>query len=94
MQIFCLHLVDLSNLRFNDQIESVDKILEDLDLGTRPRLLVFNKIDQVDPHEVQHLCRRYQAIPLSAFDRNSFQPLLDELQRRFWSEDEGELGPT
>ncbi len=89
-----LHLVDLSNPRFNEQIESVDKILEGLDLGTRQRLLVFNKIDQVDPHEVQHLCRRYQAIPLTAFDRNSFQPLLDELQRRFWSEEEGGSGST
>jgi GTP-binding protein HflX len=81
-----LHLVDLSNPRFNDQIESVDKILADLDLGTRPRLLVFNKIDQVNPLEVQHLCRRYQAIPLSAFERSSFVPLLAELQRRFWPE--------
>ena len=89
-----LHLVDLSNPRFNDQIESVDKILEDLDLGIRPRILVFNKIDQVDPQEVEHLCRRYQAIPLCAFDRSSFQPLLDELQRRFWPEQESEPGPA
>lgn len=79
-----LHLVDLSNPRFNEQIASVEKILEDLDLGTRPRLLVFNKIDQVESADVPHLCRRYEAIPLTAFDRSSFQPLLDELQRRFW----------
>ncbi|HEY5673589.1 MAG TPA: GTPase HflX [Malonomonas sp.] len=89
-----LHLVDLSNPRFNDQIESVDKILEDLDLGTRPRILVFNKIDQVDADELPHLCRRYQAIPISAFDRNSFKLLLDELQRRFWPETEPDVGPT
>lgn len=82
-----LHIVDLSNLRFKNQIESVEKILGDLGLGTRQRLLVFNKIDQVDPDEVAHLCRRFGAIPLSAFDRSSFQPLLEELQRRFWSGD-------
>ena len=89
-----LHLVDLSNPRFNEQIESVDKILESLDLGTRQRLLVFNKIDQVDPLEVDNYCRRYQAIPLSAFDRSSFQPLLDELQRRFWAAEADENGST
>ena len=87
-----LHLVDLSNPRFNEQIESVDKILESLDLGTRQRLLVFNKIDQVDPLEVDNYCRRYQAIPISAFDRSSFQPLLDELQRRFWAGETDESG--
>jgi len=83
-----LHLVDLSNPRFNEQIESVDKILESLDLGTRQRLLVFNKIDKVEPADLPHLCRRYDAIPLSAFDRKSFKPLLEELQRRFWPEED------
>ncbi|MBE9487044.1 MAG: GTPase HflX [Chloroflexi bacterium] len=82
-----LHLVDLSNPRFNEQIASVEKILVDLNLGTRRQLLVFNKIDQVDAADVPHLCRRYQAIPLSAFDRSSFKPLLEELQRRFWPEE-------
>lgn len=79
-----LHLVDLSNPRFKEQIASVEKILQDLDLATRPQLLVFNKVDQVDPADVPHLCRRYQAIPLSAFERSSFKPLIEELQRRFW----------
>lgn len=83
-----LHLVDLSNPRFNEQIESVDKILESLDLGTRQRLLVFNKIDKVDPADVPHLCRRYDAIPISAFDRSSFKSLLEEMQRRFWTEED------
>jgi len=90
-----LHLVDLSNPRFEEQVQSVEKILEELELGTRPRLLVFNKIDQVDPADLPHLCRRFAAIPLSAFDRKTFQPLLDELQRRFWPEQEPVAdGPT
>jgi GTP-binding protein HflX len=82
-----LHLVDLSNPRFKEQIESVDKILDSLDLGTRQRLLVFNKIDQVDPADLPHLCRRFEAIPLCAFDRSSFKPLLAEMQRRFWPDE-------
>jgi len=89
-----LHLVDLSNPRFKEQIESVDKILDSLDLGTRQRLLVFNKIDKVDAADLPHLCRRYQAIPVSAFNRSSFKPLLEELQRRFWSEEDFDENPT
>lgn len=90
-----LHLVDLSNPRFKEQIASVEKILVELELGTRPRLLVFNKIDLVDPADLPHLCRRYGAIPISAFERKTFQPLLDDLQHRFWSgEETAQSGPT
>ncbi|MEA3362971.1 MAG: GTPase HflX [Thermodesulfobacteriota bacterium] len=83
-----LHLVDLSNPRFDEQIKSVDKILDDLDLGTQQRLLVFNKIDQVSAEDLPHICRRYEAVSVSALKRKSFGPLLDEMQRRFWPEEE------
>jgi GTP-binding protein HflX len=83
-----LHLVDLSNPRFDDQIKAVDKILNDLDLGTQQRLLVFNKIDQVSAEDLPHICRRYDAVPISALKRNSFGSLLDEMQRRFWPEED------
>lgn len=79
-----LHVVDLSNPRFEEQIAAVDKILDQLDLGRIPTQLVLNKVDQVDPAFVEPLCRRFDAIAVSALDRGSFQPLLDELERRFW----------
>lgn len=82
-----LHLVDLSNPRFEDQIASVEKILSDLDLSHRPRLLVFNKIDQVPQLEVSAYCRRFEAIPVTALERSSFKPLLEEMQSRFWPEE-------
>ncbi len=82
-----LHLVDLSNPRFAEQIASVDKILDDLGLGNQQRLLVFNKIDQVADEDLPHICRRYAAIPISALSRKSFVPLLDEMARRFWPEE-------
>jgi len=82
-----LHLVDLSNPRFEDQIESVEKILSDLDLATRPRLLVFNKIDQVPKLEVKAYCRRFEAVSVSALDRKSFTSLLDAMQKRCWPEE-------
>ena len=83
-----LHLVDLSNPRFEEQIAAVDKIITGLDLGHPQQLLVFNKIDQIDPQEVTAYCRRFEAIAVSALDRKTFVPLLEELQRRCWPADE------
>jgi GTPase len=83
-----LHLVDLSNPRFDEQIKSVDKILDSLDLGKQQRLLVFNKIDQVSSEDLPHICRRYNAVAVSALKRDSFGPLLNEMQQRFWPGEE------
>ncbi len=83
-----LHLVDLSNPRFDEQIAAVDRILDDLELGKQQRLLVFNKIDKVPAEDVPHLCRRYSAIAVSAFDRKSFKALMAEMQQRFWPEED------
>jgi len=83
-----MHVVDLSNPRFEDQIKAVEQILVDLDLGHIPRLLVFNKIDLVDRDEREALCRRFDAIGVCAQDRRSFDMLLSQLQQRFWQEDD------
>lgn len=40
-----LHIVDISHESFEDQIESVNKILEEIESLKKPTLLVFNKID-------------------------------------------------
>ena len=82
-----LHVVDLSNPRFEQQIISVEKILSDLDLGMIPRLLIFNKTDQVLDAEIAPLCRRFDAIPVSALNRKTFETLMLEMEHRFWPEE-------
>jgi GTP-binding protein HflX len=79
-----LHVVDCANPRFEEQIAAVEKILNDLDLGHIPRQLVFNKMDLVARQQVDALCRRFDAIAVSARDRKSFEPLLNLLEGRFW----------
>lgn len=90
-----LHLVDCSNPRFAEQIEQVTAILEELGLGEKPRLLVFNKSDllaplkKLDPlafMKVRQLARTSGAISVAATDKASLQPLLTEMERRFWVE--------
>ncbi|HKL48574.1 MAG TPA: GTPase HflX, partial [Desulfuromonadales bacterium] len=69
-----LHVVDLSNPRFEEQIEAVEHILDELELGSIPRLLIFNKVDRVDPSEVEAQCRRFDALPVCALEPDSFDP--------------------
>jgi GTPase len=88
-----LHLVDCSNPRFEEQVGQVEQILADLELADKPRLLVFNKADLLadlkrgDPlafMKVRHLAHRLGAVSVSARDAVSLEPLLAEMERRFW----------
>jgi len=84
-----LHVVDLSHPRFEEHIRAVERILQDLELDRIPRLRVFNKVDLVPEEEIAPLCRRFDAIPVSARNRRTFEFLLAELERRFWPEEAG-----
>lgn len=79
-----LHLVDVSNPRFEQHIESVENILKDLNLNLKPRLLVFNKIDKLNYEEARNLSMRYNAISISALDPGTFSSLLNAIQHHIW----------
>jgi GTP-binding protein HflX len=44
-----LHVVDVSHEKYEEQMKTVANVLQDLGAHTRPLLLVFNKIDRIDP---------------------------------------------
>ena len=52
-----LHVSDVSNPRHAELDEEVDKILNDLGVGDRPRLHVFNKVDRLTPEHRASLLR-------------------------------------
>jgi GTP-binding protein HflX len=79
-----LHVVDVSNPRFEQQIRSVEKILADLGLSQKQQLLVFNKEDLVDREETGSLCHRYNAVSLSALQPETFYRLLSAIERTLW----------
>lgn len=43
-----LHVIDLSHPNYEEQIKTVNMVLQDLDIGDKPILLVFNKLDQLE----------------------------------------------
>lgn len=44
-----LHVVDISHSNFEEHIESVDKILDEIHSKDKPTIMVFNKIDAYKP---------------------------------------------
>jgi GTP-binding protein HflX len=79
-----LHLVDISTPLFEEHIETVEKLLDEIGLADIPRVLVFNKIDLAEPIIVKNLSVRYDAVPISATKPETLDGLLNVLQRRLW----------
>lgn len=80
-----LHIVDASNPRFEQHIESVEKILQELHLSDKHRLIVFNKIDKLDSEEARNLVIRFDAVAISALDPSTFKPLLQAIEEHVWN---------
>jgi len=76
-----LHLIDVSNPEFEDHIVAVEKILEELGIAAKPTIRVFNKEDRIaDKELLGALCRRFDAIAVSALNPPTFRSLLDKLE--------------
>jgi len=81
-----LHLVDISSSRFEQQIESVEGILRELNLSDKKRIIVFNKIDKLAGDEARQIAFRYNAVSVSALEQSTFKPLLDIIEQNIWDE--------
>jgi GTP-binding protein HflX len=77
-----LHVVDIGDSRKDQQIGSVLKVLEEMKLLDRPRILVFNKIDLLEPEIAQNICNLYQAFGVQALDLKTLKPLLSFIEQR------------
>jgi len=80
-----VHVVDASNPRVMQQIESVNKILTDLELNSMHQIVVLNKSDLLDKAEVAHLERQIcldkpiECVSISAIHRETLRPLVERI---------------
>ena len=75
-----LHVVDASDDARDDHLRTVMTLLEQLDLLDIPRLLVFNKIDLIEPAHRSALERSYDdAVFVSAKARETMRPLIERI---------------
>lgn len=77
-----LHIIDISNPRYQQQIQSVENILADLELDAIPVIRVLNKMDLLDDETVEQLQKTLNGIPISAKNRATFAPLIEEMETR------------
>ena len=75
-----LHIIDISNPQFEEQIQSVERILADLDLQRTTTLRVLNKMDLLDPETIERISRQLNGTAISARDRSTLLPLIDRME--------------
>ncbi len=81
-----LHVIDVSNPRFEEQMREVEKLLEELGLSSTPTLRVFNKMDLMTPEIAQVIAERFDGVAISAIKRETLLPLLGRIERTLWGE--------
>jgi len=56
-----LHVVDISDPRAVSRVESVEKILREMDLGDIPVIMVLNKVDRLSREEAQVVMQEFRS---------------------------------
>jgi GTP-binding protein HflX len=79
-----LHVVDATNVGLEDHIDTVVRVLEQLNLDNRPSLLVLNKIDQLTDEQTKNLEQLHDGVGVSALAPRTLTPLLENIERMFW----------
>ncbi len=80
-----IHLVDISNPRWPQQIQSVERILQELNVAQIPTIIALNKADRISPAEAEATVRQVeqagarQVVAVSAIERSSLTPLLEKI---------------
>lgn len=77
-----IHLIDISNPCFPEHIESVEKLISDLNLDHVPVLRVFNKEDKIGRQEAEAICQKYNGNSISALKGEGLDKLLNAIEER------------
>ncbi|MDM8526485.1 GTPase HflX [Desulfococcaceae bacterium HSG8] len=75
-----LHLIDISNPRFEAQIRSVERILDELNLEKIPVIRALNKQDILEKEAVEQVVTNFGGIAISARDRSTLRPLIEKME--------------
>ncbi len=76
-----VHVIDLSNPFFREQMQVVEDLLRELELEEIPCLKVFNKIDREGVGEQLLAEARREGVVISALDAGTFAPFLERAEQ-------------
>lgn len=97
-----LHVIDGTDSDQDQQVATVESILNELGAGNIPRFIVCNKIDRLSPDELQMLARRRRSSQLdiqrtffvSAFDKATTRTLMEAIEDHLWAQGKTEKPPS
>lgn len=79
-------VVDVSDPQFRQQLETVREVLHHIDAGSKPHLLVFNKIDQAEPANLRLAQISFpEAVFISALKQLRLEELKKAIKRQLES---------
>ncbi|MDZ4742310.1 MAG: GTPase HflX [Verrucomicrobiota bacterium] len=80
-----LHVIDVTHEHFEQHMEAVDAILQQIEAWGKPTILVFNKIDKLEnKYRVEQLVEHYpNSVAISAKNHTGLDQLADEIMRQF-----------
>jgi GTP-binding protein HflX len=77
-----LHVVDASHPGLEEQMEAVDSLLGELELGNQPTIVALNKVDRLDADAaLGALVDRFDAVAVSARTGQGMDALIDRIER-------------
>ncbi len=79
-----LHVVDVADPQMAEQVDSVERILDDMELLHKPRLMVLNKVDLLGEAEAENVATLHDGYGVSALDRPTTRPLLSAIETQLW----------
>lgn len=81
-----IHIVDAAAEDMEEKIVTVNNVLEEIGAGTKPRLLVFNKLDRVFDEDQERCRRKYPELIFVSATRNVGIDFLKERLCKFFFE--------
>ena len=79
-----LKIIDISSVEFDMHLESIDNVLNHLNISNKNYLIVFNKIDQInDNHLIRRLKKTYSnALFISAYKNINIEVLIETIKNK------------
>ena len=82
-----IHVVDASAEDIDRKVETVRRVLDELELGGKKELLVFNQIDRLPAGIHKELEQRYNCVAVSALRGDGLVELLQRAEAMLWQDE-------
>ncbi|CAA7395225.1 unnamed protein product [Spirodela intermedia] len=78
-----VHVVDISHPLAQQQIDSVNRVLSELDVASIPRMVVWNKVDKApDPHRIRREAEQLGIVCISALHGDGLEDFCHAIQEK------------